>query len=88
MENNKFIKKKYEYWQEDDQYFLALNDINVDLSRKDDEQYLYNEYVSKVVVFEELYELIDYLILCLQTTSEKLRAILEEISRLSKKVGE
>lgn len=89
MNNNKFIRKKYEYWQEDDNcYILAIEDINFDGDEANDPSYLYREYISKIVIFEELYELIDYLIQCLQVTSEKLSAASEEISRLSKKVGE
>ena len=89
MNDNKFIRNKYEYWQEDDNcYMLAIENINFDRDKANDPSYLYREYVSKIVVFEELYELIDYLIQCLQATLERLSAAVAEISRLSKKVGE
>lgn len=59
---NRLIKKKYEYWEENGQYFLALNDVNVDLSRKNNKQYFYTEYVDKIVVFTIIKDLIDFLI--------------------------
>lgn len=59
---NRLIKKKYEYWEENGQYFLALDDVNVDLSRKNNKQYFYTEYVDKIVVFTTIKDLIDFLI--------------------------
>lgn len=60
---NKIIKKKYDVWQDADNCFmLAIENINLDISKITSTEYLYWEYLSKVLAFEEEIDLIGYLI--------------------------
>jgi hypothetical protein len=56
-----FVKKKGETWQEGGDWFTALEDVNYEYNRvammskeKDREQYLYEEWVSRVYCWGDI----------------------------------
>lgn len=60
--NNKFIKSKYDYWKDGNDWMLAIDNIQLDANKLTNKQYIHDEYVCKVLVFTNVNELLDFMV--------------------------